>query len=71
MGKEIDLLINYPKPKRNVDERGATKTDEDRQLARQFRKEFFEGDLKNVYGGFSYMSHFRQPAISTFKEHWN
>ena len=26
MGKEIDLLVNYPKAKRNVDERGAEKT---------------------------------------------
>ena len=27
MGKEIDLLINYPKAKRNVEERGATKSE--------------------------------------------
>lgn len=71
MGKEIDLLINYPKPKRNVDERGATKTDEDRKLARQFGKDFFDGDRKNGYGGFNYMPRFWQPVIPTFKEHWN
>ena len=40
MGKEIDLLINYPKAKRNVDERGAEKTEEDRALARKFGKDF-------------------------------
>jgi SAM-dependent methyltransferase len=71
MGKEIDLLVNYPKPKRNVDERGAAKTEEDRQLARQFGKDFFDGDRKNGYGGFGYMPRFWQPVIPTFREHWN
>ena len=32
MGREIDLLINYPKVKRNVKERGAKKTEEDRSI---------------------------------------
>lgn len=71
MGKEIDLMINYPKPKRNVDERGATKTEEDRLLARKFGKDFFDGDRKNGYGGFSYFSRFWQPVIPTFQKHWN
>jgi len=71
MGKEIDLMINYPKPKRNVDERGATKTEEDRLLARKFGKDFFDGDRKNGYGGFNYFSRFWQPVIPTFQKHWN
>ena len=71
MGTEIDLMINYPKPKRNVDERGATKTEEDRLLARKFGKDFFDGDRKNGYGGFSYFSRFWQPVIPTFQKHWN
>ena len=71
MGKEIDLLINYPKAKRNVDERGAEKTEEDRALARKFGKDFFDGDRKNGYGGFSYMPRFWQPVIPTFKDYWN
>lgn len=71
MGKEIDLLINYPKAKRNVDERGAEKTEEDRALARKFGKDFFDGDRKNGYGGFSYMSRFWQPVIPTFKDYWD
>ena len=70
MGKEIDLLINYPKAKRNVEERGATKSEEDRSLARQFGKEFFDGDRKNGYGGFNYMPRFWQPVIPTFQEYW-
>lgn len=70
MGKEIDLLVNYPKAKRNVEERGATKSEEDRALARQFGKDFFDGDRKNGYGGFNYMPRFWQPVIPTFTEYW-
>lgn len=68
---EIDLLVNYPKTKRNVKERGATKTEEDRQIARQFGKDFFDGDRKHGYGGFSYHSRFWQPVVPTFQEHYN
>jgi SAM-dependent methyltransferase len=70
MGQEIDLLVNYPRTKRNVDERGASKTEEDRRIARQFGKEFFDGDRKNGYGGFNYMPRFWQPVIPTFQKHW-
>lgn len=71
MGKEIDLMINYPKSKRNVEERGASKSEEDRALARKFGKDFFDGDRKNGYGGFNYMPRFWQPVIPTFQEYWN
>lgn len=70
MGQEIDLLVNYPKAKRNVEERGATKSEADRALARQFGKDFFDGDRKNGYGGFNYMPRFWQPVIPTFQEYW-
>lgn len=70
MGKEIDLLINYPKATRNVEERGATKSEEDRTLARQFGKDFFDGDRKNGYGGFNYNPRFWQPVIPAFQEYW-
>ena len=70
MGQEIDLLVNYPKTKRDVKERGADKTEEDRAIARKFGREFFDGDRKHGYGGFSYMPRFWQPVIPTFKEHF-
>lgn len=70
MRQEIDLLINYPKSKRNVEERGNEKTEADRALARQFGKEFFDGDRRHGYGGFNYFSRFWQPVIPTFKEHF-
>lgn len=70
-GQEIDLMINYPRTKRNVDERGAEKTEQDRAIARRFDREFFDGDRKTGYGGFSYQSRFWQPVIPTFQSHWN
>ena len=71
MGQEIDLLENYPKTKRKVEERGASKTEEDRNIAREFGKEFFDGDRSHGYGGFEYFSRFWQPVIPTYKQHWN
>lgn len=70
MGREIDLLVNYPRIARNVKERGATKTEEDRALARQFGKDFFDGDRRHGYGGFSYSPRFWQPVIPTLKSHF-
>ena len=52
MGQEIDLLVNYPKTKRNLQERLASKNEADRAIARQFGREFFDGDRNKGYGGF-------------------
>jgi len=70
MGIEIDLLRNYPRTKRNVEERGQSKTETDRAIARRFDKEFFDGDRAHGYGGFSYQSRFWQPVIPDFKSHY-
>ncbi len=48
MGQEIDLLINYPKTKRDVKERGAEKSEEDRAIARTFGKDKDEENNHNV-----------------------
>jgi SAM-dependent methyltransferase len=68
--QEIDLLVNYPKAKRNVEERGNEKTEADRALARQFGRDFFDGDRRVGYGGFNYFPRFWQPVIPTFQEHF-
>lgn len=70
MGREIDLLVNYPRTRRNVEERGETKTDEDRRFARQFGRDFFDGDRRHGYGGFGYLPRFWQPVIPTFVRHF-
>ena len=71
MGKEIDLLKNYPKSKRDTSKRAEFKTEEDRKIARKFGKDFFDGERKHGYGGFSYNEKFWGPVIPTFKEYWN
>lgn len=70
IGKEIDLLKNYPKTKRNILERANQKTEADRAIARKFDKEFFDGDRKHGYGGFYYNPRFWQPVIQDFIKYW-
>ena len=50
VGREINLLANYPKSKRDTVSRANEKTDADRKIARKFDKEFFDGDRKHGYG---------------------
>ena len=71
MGQEIDLLANYPRTKRNVEERGLSKTEADRALAREFGEAFFDGDRSHGYGGFSYNPRFWTPVIPTFREYFD
>ena len=70
MGQEIDLLKNYPKTKRDAKSRGESKTEKDRLIARQFGKDFFDGDRKHGYGGYNYHPRFWQPVIPDFQKHY-
>ena len=70
MGKEIDLLKNYPKAKRDLDNRAKEKSDEDRIIARRFDKDFFDGDRKHGYGGFNYNQRFWQTVVKDFQDYW-
>ncbi len=70
MGREIDLLENYPRTKRNVEERVAAKTEDVRRIARQFGRDFFDGDRQYGYGGFKYFPRFWQPVVPTFREYF-
>ena len=71
LGKEIDLLKNYPQSKRDVSGRLASKTEEDKCIAQKFGKEFFDGSRNHGYGGFSYNPRFWQPVVPRFQKHWN
>lgn len=70
MGAQVDLLANYPKPKRDLKARLESKTEEDRAIARRFDRDFFDGERKHGYGGFSYNPRFWQPVVPTFAEHF-
>lgn len=67
---EIDLLKNYPKSKRNTQDRSEIMTAEVKAIARQYGKEFFDGDRLYGYGGFHYHPRFWQPVIPDFIEHF-
>ena len=68
---EINLLESYPKAKRNITERGNVKTDEDKNIARQFGKEFFDGDRRYGYGGYNYNSKFWELVIPDFQKQYS
>ncbi len=70
MGKEINLMRKYPVTKRNAKERAEQKSEEDRRIARQFGKEFFDGDRRYGYGGYNYNPRFWEPVIPDFVKHF-
>ena len=70
MGKEIDLLKNYPKSKRDLTSRVSNKTEEIRQVARKFGKDFFDGERDYGYGGFKYNSRFWKQTVKDFKKYF-
>ncbi len=70
-GNEVNLLVNYPQSKRNVKDRGQAKSEEDRRIARRFGQEFFDGERKVGYGGFSYNPRFWRPVMPAFQAHFS
>ena len=58
MGNEVNLLKNYPRTKRNTQERALNKTEQDRTIARMFGRDFFDGDRRHGYGGLEYNPRF-------------
>lgn len=70
MGHEINLMAQYPQSKRDLEGRANQRTEEDRQVARRFDQQFFDGDRKYGYGGFNYHPRFWQPVVPAFKEHY-
>ena len=63
-------MANYPRTKRNVEERAQTKTLEDRRIARQFGMDFFDWDRRHGYGGYNYHPRFWQPVIPAFQDYY-
>jgi SAM-dependent methyltransferase len=69
--REIDLLDKYPTSKRPIDERASLITPEHRAVARQFGKDFFDGDRLYGYGGFGYHPRFWTETVVRFKEYFD
>lgn len=66
---EINLLDLYPKAKRNLDERVALTSPEDRRLAKQFGREYFDGARTQGYGGYRYDGRW-VPVVKRFIDHY-
>jgi len=54
MGLEINLLNTHPVTKRDYDQRAKEKSVEIITIAKQFGRDFFDGDRKYGYGGYKY-----------------
>jgi SAM-dependent methyltransferase len=70
LGREIDILSNYPKTKRDLNARLESKSEESRKIGRKFGFDYFDGDRNHGYGGFSYNPKFWQPVIPTIVENY-
>jgi ubiquinone/menaquinone biosynthesis C-methylase UbiE len=71
MGNEIDLLAKYPRTKRDLTQRLESKTEEVRLVARKFDKDFFDGERKFGYGGFSYNPRYWSEVVKDFSNYYN
>ena len=65
---EINLLHRYPKAKRNIAARTAEQVQQ-RDVAMQFGREYFDGDRSQGYGGYRYDGRWI-PIAETFRDHW-
>lgn len=67
---EIDLMVLYPRSKRPIEERAKLITEEHRKIARQFGREFFDGDRLYGYGGYFYHPRFWTDTVKRFRDYY-
>lgn len=68
--REVNLLDRYPRVSRPVEERGRRVTAEQRAVAREFGREYFDGDRLNGYGGYSYHPRFWQATVRRMRDYY-
>jgi ubiquinone/menaquinone biosynthesis C-methylase UbiE len=68
---EINLTGKFPQAKKNLDQRALEKTEGDRIIARQFGKDFFDGERKYGYGGYNYHPRFWTGVAEDMIEHYH
>src|SRR6185503_9372252 len=67
---EINLMEKYPRSKRPIDARGSVLTEEVRAIARQYGKDFFDGDRLYGYGGYNYHPRFWTDTVKYFRAYY-
>jgi SAM-dependent methyltransferase len=65
---EINLLNRYPRSRRNVTARHDQQLQQ-RDVAMQFGREYFDGERSQGYGGYRYDGRWI-PIAETFRDHW-
>jgi len=68
---EINLMDQYPRTKRPIEERGKQLTEELRSISGQYGKEYFDGDRIYGYGGYDYHPRFWQATVQRFRDYYN
>jgi ubiquinone/menaquinone biosynthesis C-methylase UbiE len=73
MGKEVNLLKNYPRSNRRdqLDQRMIGKTSYDKEVARKFGMEFFDGDRRFGYGGYRYDKKYWGSVVPDICKHYS
>ncbi|MBI3252502.1 MAG: class I SAM-dependent methyltransferase [Candidatus Omnitrophica bacterium] len=71
MSTEVNLLDRYPRSDRPVKERAGAKTPEQMRVARQFGRDYFDGDRLFGYGGYHYHPRFWTDTVKRFKGHYH
>lgn len=61
----VNLMQYYPVPQNRLLQRQQP-TDEEKSIAKKFGKDFFDGDRRHGYGGFSYNPKFWTDTVSQF-----
>jgi SAM-dependent methyltransferase len=67
---EINLLDQYPKSKRPIEERGRLVTEEHHRIARRFGEEYFDGDRMFGYGGYHYDPRFWTDTVKRIRDYY-
>ncbi len=66
---EINLMDRYPRTQRSLIDRLAI-TDEDRALACQFARDYFDGERRHGYGGYNYHPRYWLATVRRLQEHY-
>jgi len=70
LGFELSLMRDYPKPNDRLKSRPVI-SEEDREISRQFGKEYFDGDRKYGYGGYSYDKKYWAATVKNFTKYYD
>jgi len=66
----LDLMYKYPKEANRLSKRN-NPSESDKLIAKKFGQEFFDGDRKYGYGGFSYNPKYWTETVKLFIERYN